>query len=510
MEFALKFTSPTSACFELMNDTAYYAPSSYTVTLDGRPLNKDFNTNVFSLFGLKPGTSYEVGIAGGDFSLKFSTLSETACFKASDFPSVQAAIEACPPKGRVLVPAGVYKIGPLVLGSEITLELAAGAVLLAKTDPADFPIWPGEVVCGPGGELMQVSSWEGEPRPCYQSIISAHRKHDIRIVGEGIIDGDAQNSEWWNNPKKKPAGRPRMLFLNNCDRVYLHGVTVRNSPAWNLHPYFSRDLGFYNLTIEAPPDSPNTDGCNPESCDKVEILGVKFSVGDDAIGIKAGKLYMGAKYKTPASRYSIRNCLMERTHGGVVLGSEIGGGVRELSVRQCLFNRSDRGLRIKTRRGRGKDSVIDGIVFENIVMKNVLSPFVINMYYDRDPDGVCEYVWSRDKLPVDDRTPYLGKFSFKNITCENCEYVAGYFDGLPEQPIGGVELENVSFSVNPESGSGYPAMMTNIDLYSKRGLIFRNVDQVVLKNVSLTGYEGEAVALENVASFAEEETCKSI
>ncbi len=505
MKFALRFVSSTSACFELINDTAYYSPSVYSITLDGKPLYKNFNTNVFSLFGLKPGVSYVAGTAGGDFSLEFSTLSESACLDVCDFPSVQAALDACPPDGRVFVPAGIHRTGPLVLGSDTTLELAAGAVLLAETDPAKFPVWPGEIKCGPDGDVLQISSWEGEPRPCHQSIISAHRKHNIRIVGEGIIDGDAQNSEWWREPKKRSAGRPRMLFLNDCERVYMHGITVKNSPAWNLHPFFSRDLGFYDIAVEAPADSPNTDGCNPESCDDVKILGVRFSVGDDAVAIKSGKLYMGAKYKTPASRYSIRNCLMERAHGGVVIGSEIGGGVRELSVRQCFFSHTDRGLRVKTRRGRGKDSTVDGIIFENIVMENVLTPLVINMYYDRDPDGVCEYVWSREKLPVDDRTPYLGQFTFKNIVCENCEYAAGYFDGLPEQPIAGVTLENVSFSVSSAAGSGYPAMMTHIDPYTKRGLIFRNVNNVALNNVSINGHAGEAVSFENVVRFSEEQ-----
>jgi len=138
------------------------------------------------------------------------------------------------------------------------------------------------------------------------------------------------------------------------------------------------------------------------------------------------------------------------------------------------------------------------------VMKNVLTPLVINMYYDCDPDGVCEYVWSREKAPIDERTPYLGKFHFKNLTCENCEYAAGYFDGLPEKPIDEIIIENVSFTVNPNAGEGYPAMMTHIDKHSKCGLIFRNINHVILKNVSLTGQDNEPITLENVERFTEE------
>ncbi|MDR1736840.1 MAG: glycoside hydrolase family 28 protein [Oscillospiraceae bacterium] len=504
MRFSLRFVSQTSACFELENDLAYYAPEEFDVILNGKPLGKKFNTNVFSLFTLAPGAQYTVSTTLGGFSLEFSTVTETACLNVKDFAAIQTALDACPPGGRVYVPEGVYTTGPLLFGSDITLELAKGAVVRASTNPNDFPIWPGEVPSGPDGAVLQVSTWEGNPQSCYQSVLSAFYKHDIRIIGEGVLDGDAQNSDWWVDVKNMKIFRPRMLFVNKCERVYMHGVTVRNSPSWNLHPFFSRDIGFYNIAVEAPKDSPNTDGCDPESCDRVEVIGVRFSVGDDAVALKSGKVYMGAKYQTPATNHTIRNCLMEYAHGGVVLGSEIAGGVRDLDVRQCFFDHTDRGLRIKTRRGRGENCVIDGVVFDNIKMKNVLTPLVINMYYHCDPDGKTEYVWSREAAPVDERTPRLGLFHFKNIECRDCEYAAGYFDGLPEQPIGGVIIENVSFTVNPNAGEGYPAMMTKIDLHSKRGLIFRNVKSVTLKNVSLAGHEGETVTLENVGSFTEE------
>lgn len=145
------------------------------------------------------------------------------------------------------------------------------------------------------------------------------------------------------------------------------------------------------------------------SCNGVEIVGCKFSVGDDCCAIKSGKLYMGKTYKTPANNHTLRNNLFRNGHGAITLGSEMAGGVTSLSVSQCVFSHTDRGLRIKTRRGRGKDAIIDGVLFENIKMHNVLTPFVINMYYFCDPDGFTEYVRSRDakKFPVDDRTPYL-------------------------------------------------------------------------------------------------------
>ena len=122
-------------------------------------------------------------------------------------------------------------------------------------------------------------------------------------------------------------------------------------------------------------------------------------------------------------------------HGAVVLGSEISGGIKNISVTQCYFESTDRGLRIKTRRGRGKDSIIDEILFENIYMNNVLAPLTVNMFYFCDWDGKTEYVWSKEPLKLDERTPYIGRFKFKDIVCDNVHSAAGYFYGLPEQTI---------------------------------------------------------------------------
>lgn len=513
MKLRLLFVGATSACIELENDAPYYSPAPYKVFLNGMPQGGERSENVFSLFGLSPAESYTVSTTLGESALIFSTMPENGCINVKDFGAVgdgeaddtralQGAIFACPQNGRVYLPAGRYKTGALVLKSHITLELQESAVLLGSTDEADYPVWPGEIGSLTGGKL-QCASWEGEPRASHLALLSAHHAEDIRIVGRGTIDGNAQNASWWVEPKKREVGRPRLLFLNDCENVTLHGVTGKNSAAWNLHPFFSRDIGFYDIQIEAPKDSPNTDGCDPESCDGVKIVGARFSVGDDAIAIKSGKLYMGKTYKTPASNHIIRNCLMEHAHGAVVLGSEMSGGIKDLSVSQCYFRHTDRGLRIKTRRGRGKDAVIDGVTFENIKMENVLSALVIHMFYFCDADGKTEYVWSKQPIPVDDRTPYLGRFCFRNIECVDCEYAAGFFYGLPEQPIGEVALENVRFTFKEDAGAGYPAMMSFLEEHHKSGLFFNNVRRVHLKNVVLSGFEGERVFAENVEELTE-------
>ena len=341
------------------------------------------------------------------------------------------------------------------------------------------------------GRELQVSSWEGDPFPCRQSFISAHYAENIAIVGQGIIDGNAVNADWWVDVKKRKIGRPKLVFLNQCRNVTFHGILGRNSACWNFHPFFSKGIYFYHTAVEAPKDSPNTDGTDPESCDDVRYIGMRFSVGDDAIAIKAGKVYMGMKYQTPATNHLVRNCLMEYAHGAMVLGSEMSGGVKDLTVSQCYFKHTDRGLRIKTRRGRGKYAVIDGVEFSNIKMENVMTPLVMNMYYFCDPDGHEEIVWSKEPHPIDDGTPYLGSFLFRDMECTDCEWAAGYFYGLTEQPIGHVAIENVSFTFKEDASSGMPAMMDYIDPECRRGLYFNCVKKVSLKNVTMSGQNGD-------------------
>ncbi len=556
VKFRLLGVTSVSACFELVNTAPYYAPAPYDVTLNGAPALQGVRTNVFSLFDLAPATDYQVEALGQTMTIR--TRPETACMDITDFgaigdgksdntDTIQMAIYACPVGGRVSVPAGVYFTRALVLKSGITLELKEGATLLADPVEEHYPILPGEVPAAPAGEgvgalagktsdtlageggglagkasgapageasgdaretgrgeVLQISSWEGAPCPSRQSILSAFYARDITIVGRGVIDGNAQNSTWWNDVKARKIGRPKLVFLNHCENVLFHGVLGKNSPSWHFHPFFCKNVDFFDVAVEAPKDSPNTDGTDPESCDGVRYIGVRFSVGDDAIAIKSGKMYMGARYKTPAIRHTVRNCLMEYAHGAMVLGSEMSGGIKELSVSQCWFSHTDRGMRIKTRRGRGKYGVIDGVEFSNIYMDNVMCPFVINMYYFCDPDGHEEIVWSKEPHPVDDTTPYLGRFTFRDITCADCEWAAGWFYGLTEQPVGSVTLENVTFTLKPDASSGRPAMMDHIGEVSKRGLYFNCVRKVRLKNVTISGQEGDEVTALNVDEVVRE------
>lgn len=505
--FKQLFVSGVSACFEFVNDNPYYTPKKYKVILNGVEEKIERDTNVFSLFNLTPNTKYTVKTTlGGEIT--FVTAKETGVIDvkelgakgdgvADDTFVIQLAINDCPAGGRVVVPEGTYLIRPLTLKSDITIELKKGATLLGDTVEAHYPVLPARVYYGGKEEI--IASWEGDPYDCYQSLIFAYKQKNINIVGEGFINGNANNSTWWATPKGRKIARPRLVFLNKCENVVMHGVSGGNSASWNLHPYFSKNLKFLDVSVKCPADAPNTDGLDPESCDGVEIIGCKFSVGDDCVALKSGKLYMGKTYKTPANNHTLRNNLFCDGHGAIVLGSEMSGGVKNLTVGQCIFKSTDRGLRIKSRRGRGKDAIIDGVCFENIKMTDVKTPLVINMYYFCDPDGKSDYVWSHDKnIPVDDGTPYMGKFTFRNIDCVDCECMAAWFDGLSEQPIKEVEIDNVHFTFKPDAKPFVPAMALKVTEHCKEGIYVDNVEKLILKNVTVDGIDGEQVICKNI------------
>ena len=502
------FIGSVSACFELENTSAYYSENEYSVTLDGKKMFSA-NTNVFSLFGLKPDREYALEVTGQEV-LKFRTAKETCAVnvrdfgaagdgKADDTVSIQTAVNCLPAGGRLFIPDGVYNIAPINLKSHITVELAENAVLLGITDTKRYPVVPGELVDIETGEAVHFGTWEGNAVPMHQALLFAEYAEDIKIVGRGTVDGNAQNSQWWINVKDREIGRPRLIFFNRCRNVTVHGITAQNAASWQLHPYFSQELDFLDLTINAPKNSPNTDALDPEACDAVNIIGCKFSVGDDCIAIKSGKIEIGRKYKQPADHHTIRNCIMQFGHGAITLGSEMAGGVTNLTVNRCIFNHTDRGLRIKTRRGRGKDAVIDGVLFENIKMDGVLTPIVINMWYNCcDPDRFSEYNTTREKLPVDDRTPHLGKFTFRDMECLNCHVAACYCDGLPEMPIDDITVENIKFTYDPEAQPGVPAMRNNAEKMCRAGMYFDNVKKLTIKNVQVKGCDGEELLAHNV------------
>lgn len=509
----LIFKTARSVVVELVGQGRYDTEEPHEIYVNGS-LYETGNKVIVSLYGLLPKTEYRIqAVLCGRCSevLTVETEPEYVTLDVRRFGAkgdgvtddtlfLQAAILSCPAGGRVLVPEGIYRITSLFLKSGLTLELAKGAVLRADSDRTKFPVLPGRIEStDETQDAYNLGTWEGNPLDCFSGIITGIGVSDVVITGQGTIDGGASGENWWHDPKKRRiAWRPRLVFLNRCRNVVLQGITLKNSPSWNIHPYFSEQLRFIDLTVLNPADSPNTDGLDPESCSYVEIVGVYFSLGDDCIAIKSGKIYMGAKYQRPSEHLLIRQCCMRDGHGSITIGSEMAGGVKDLTVQDCKFLHTDRGLRIKTRRGRGRAAIIDGICFENITMDQVMTPIVINSFYFCDPDGHSDYVQSKEYYPVDERTPYIGELSFRNINAENCHVAAAYLYGLPEEKIKRVTLEHVSFSFARDARTGVAAMMDGAEETSRQGLIARNIEVLELCDVTVQGQDSDVLVLDGV------------
>ena len=495
----------------------YEAREKVTLFLNGEEYGEEYRS-VTSLFDLEPDTDYTVESrteGGKTETLSFRTKPEICTLDVRDFgakgdgvsddtPMLQAAILCCPAGGRVLVPAGNYRTGPLFLKSHITLEIAGGAVLQLETDRKRFPILP-EIVPAENadGELL-MGLWEGNSEEGFASALTAIDAEDIAVIGEGVIDGRAAESDWWIRPKEKRiARRGHLVYTQRCKGLLFQGLTFMNSPSWNLHPAFSEELDFIDLQIRAPWDSPNTDGFDPESCRKVRLLGTEISVGDDCIALKSGKIRIGKKYRRPCEDVEIAWCAMLDGHGGVTLGSEMAGGIRKVRVHHCYMKGNDRGLRIKTRRGRGRDGVIDDILFEKVVMDGVKMPLIVNSMYFCDPDGHDPWVQCREAKPVDETTPRIGEIRFEQVTAEGCKACAAYVLGLPEQPAEHIALKDCSFRFDPEAEALTPAMADGVEPCRKRGLILKNVGKVTLDHVRYEGVDGEWIDAENVGEISE-------
>lgn len=510
------FKNARCAVAELSDGGIYETAGTWELYLDGA-FRQETGHVITALYDLEPEHRYELtakrkGEEGGEeLHVSFTTDYEFVTLNVRDFGAkgdgesddtgfIQAAILAAPENSRVLIPEGVYRITSLFLKDGLNLELARGAVLRAFTERERFPVFPGAVPGNRENEELILGTWEGEARPMFSGILCGVGVRNAAVYGQGVLDGNAGKDNWWYKPKEiRIAARPRMVFLNRCENIVMAGLTVTNSPSWNIHPFFSKHLKFLALQIIGPKDSPNTDGLDPEACQDVEIAGVYFSVGDDCIAVKSGKIDIGARYKTPSEDILIRQCCMRDGHGSITLGSEMAAGIRNLQAVDCLFLHTDRGLRIKTRRGRGELAVIDRVLFRNIRMDHVMTPFVVNCFYFCDADGHTDYVQCKEPLPVDHRTPWIKSLAFRDIQADNCHVAAAFFYGLPERKIGRVEMENIRVNYARDAMSGKPAMMDGIgDDICRMGIYAVNVETLVLRNVEIEGQEGEKIHIENV------------
>nr|WP_321457821.1 glycoside hydrolase family 28 protein [uncultured Cohaesibacter sp.] len=469
---ASAITARTAAlCLNPDGKSKFFLPnkSAWTLYQDEELVRSGETDRVITFFdSLDPQSNYRFEMEGED-SFFFSTSECAGRVDIRDFgasttaannaAAIAAALASVPVGGTLAIPEGRWATGPLFLKSDMTLHLEPGATLVFITDRDQIPILPARTAQGD-----MLGSWEGLPDACYASIITAIGCTNLEITGSGTLDGSGAQGDWWSWAKESRNGarRARTLFLNNCEAVTISGITVQNSPSWTVHPLYCRDIEFIGLSIKNPANSPNTDGLDPECCNNVLLEGIHFTVGDDCIAIKACKRADdgSADHIRPCEHVTVRHCYMERGHGAVVIGSEMSGSVRHVTIEHCDFLGTDRGLRLKTRRGRGGE--IAYIRCHNISMQGVHSAIVANCFYFCDHDGRSEWVQSREPYPVDASTPSIHDIEISDLVIRDVRVAIGAFYGLPEMPIRSVSIQNVYASFDDSIEGDVPVMALHV------------------------------------------------
>lgn len=397
--------------------------------------------------------------------------------------AIAAAIAAASEAGggTVVVPAGTFLTGAIILKSHVELRLSPGAVLSFSTNPDDYP--------------MVKSRWEGVQREVHASCIYGEDLENVSVTGSGCLQGNGQ--PWWekhrNRPEELQYPRPKLISFDRCRRVTIKDVSMVDSPSWTVNPIRCRDVTIDNVSILNPADSPNTDGINPESCSNVRISNCHIDVGDDCIAIKAGTEETAERVS--CENITITNCTMIHGHGGVVIGSEMSGNIRNVTISNCVFQQTDRGIRLKSRRGRG--GIVEDIRINNIVMENVICPFIMNLYYFCGPRGKEKYVWDKNPYPVTDETPHFRRIHFSDITAREVHASAGFLFGLAERYISEVTFDHIEISMAKDAIPGRPAMMAGIEDMARRGFYLGNVQDVRFNQVAIENHEGPAFYIEN-------------
>ncbi|MGE5551193.1 MAG: glycoside hydrolase family 28 protein [Bacteroidota bacterium] len=414
----------------------------------------------------------------------FRNITEFGAIPDGITPSTRAfasAIEsaAAAGGGTVYVPAGVFSTGPIHLKSNITLYLDAGARVRFSREPGDYP-------------LVHMR-WEGSECECYSPQIFGQGLENVAVMGRGVLDG--QGEPWWQMRRENRLDfpRPRLIGLVDCRDVLIEGIKLKNSPSWTINPIRCENLTIDKVTITNPADSPNTDGIDPESCRNVHIANCHVDVGDDCIVIKAGK--EDCTPRVPCENITITNCTMVHGHGGVVIGSEMSGGVRNVAISNCVFEGTDRGIRLKSRRGRG--GVVEDIRVSNIVMRGVICPFVIHLFYHCGAGGKEQAVQDKNPRPVTDATPIFRRIHFSGITAREVSAAAGFIHGLPEMPVEEVTFDDISVHLAADAAPGLPAMMNDLEPMQRRGFYCCHARRVSFRNVRIDGHEGPAFTVKH-------------
>ena len=420
-------------------------------------------------------------IAATQFAARDCLISDFGAIAGTDCTSAIAkAIATCAQAGggRVLVPEGRWLTGAVHLKSNVNLHLQKNAVLAFSTDPKAY--------------LPYVfTRWEGVELMGYSPLIYAFEQDNIAVTGEGILEGGGSNQSWWPWKGKwkhtrwqldaatdqqqtraplfamaedgvpvtervfdKNFLRPPFIQPYRCSRVLIEGVTIRNSPFWLVNPVLCTDVIVRGVNFVS--HGPNSDGCDPESCNRVLIENCLFDTGDDCIALKSGRNNDGRRLATPVQNVVIQDCMMKSGHGGVVIGSEISGGANHIFARRLRMSSPDleRGLRIKTNSLRG--GLIDTVALTDIEIGEVKDAIVINFYYEEGDAG--------------DHLPLVQNIFVSNLHVKKAKRI---FEvrGLPRAPVGLVQLSNVTID-QAEIGvvEGAPQLILDNVLYNGKPL----------------------------------------
>lgn len=391
------------------------------------------------------------------------------------------AIAACHSAGggRVVVPAGRFLTGPIHLKSNVNLHLESGSRILFSTDPKDY--------------LPAVfTRWEGVELMGYSPLIYAYAQKNIAVTGSGTLDGQANRTTWWPwkggswvggtnwsvpgfptqdegraklfaeaeqgvPPEQRLYAegahlRPPFFQPYRCENVLIEGVTITGAPFWLINPVLCQSVTVKGVTCASL--GPNSDGCDPESCKNVVIEDCYFDTGDDCIAIKSGRNNDGRRLDTPAENILITGCKMRSGHGGVVIGSEISGGARNVFVENCQMSSPDleRGIRIKTNSMRG--GVIENFYIRNIEIGEVKNALVIDFHYEEGDAG--------------DFDPTVRNIEIRNLVCQKAERVF-QVRGFERAPIRNLRMINNTFVSVDEIGD------------------IEHVENFVAKNVTIEG-----------------------
>jgi polygalacturonase len=364
------------------------------------------------------------------------------------------AIAACNRAGggRVVVPAGNFLTGAVHLKSHVNLHISADATVRFSQDPREYlPI--------------VFTRWEGVECLNYSPFIYAYEQEDIAITGTGILDGQADCEHWWpwkgrtdcgwkkGDPSQEKARqrlmemgekdvpveqrsfgeghylRPQCIQPYKCRNVLIESVTVKDSPMWEIHPVLSRNVTVRKVTVVS--HGPNNDGCDPESCADVLIKDCLFDTGDDCIALKSGRNRDGRRVGVPCENIVIQGCVMKDGHGGVTIGSETSGGVRNVFAEDCRMDSPnlDRALRIKTNSVRG--GVIERIHMRDVKVGQVADAVIhADLFYEEGDAGQFK--------------PVVRDIEVRNLTCRKSKY-ALFLRGYEGAPIRGVRLQQCTF-----------------------------------------------------------------